>query len=251
MGGFAYYFSSNAIFLIAAILCIPTLIAVAQIRAEDIDYARARNAKRVDHSLDLQRIVDLAKNRNLLIFGLCITLFHSSNASALPLVAQNLGDSGRYMSPLFMAATIVVPQIVVAILAPWIGYWSELWGRKPLLVVGFTVLVARVLLFAFFSAPVPIIAIQILDGITGAVMTVLTAVVLTDITAGTGRFNLAQGTLGTITSAAMAASVGIFGIVAYHAGDVVAFLTMGSIAVAGMALLWLYMPETKPEKYED
>jgi hypothetical protein len=59
----------------AAILCIPTLIAVTRIRSEEIDYARARNAAKRDHSYDLQRIAELAKNRNLLVFAGCMVIF--------------------------------------------------------------------------------------------------------------------------------------------------------------------------------
>lgn len=32
---------------------------------------------------------------------------------------------------------IIVPQLVTAALAPWVGYHSEAHGRKPLLLVGF------------------------------------------------------------------------------------------------------------------
>jgi predicted MFS family arabinose efflux permease len=37
-----------------------------------------------------------------------------------------------------MAGLIVVPQIVVALLSPWMGYYSEKWERKPLLLLGFS-----------------------------------------------------------------------------------------------------------------
>jgi MFS family permease len=44
---------------------------------------------------------------------------------------------------------IVVPQIVVALLSPWVGYHSDKWGRKPLLLLGFGLEIIRALLFAF------------------------------------------------------------------------------------------------------
>jgi MFS family permease len=251
MGGLGYYWSSHAIFLVAAVLCIPTLIALSRIRSDEIDYARARNAGRRDHTIDLQRILDLAKNRKLLVFALTMVLFHFANASLLPLVAQNLGHSGDSMSPLYMAGMIIVPQAIVAVLSPWIGYWSELWGRKPLLLAGFAMLIVRALLFTFINAPLPLIAVQMLDGITGAVMTVLTILVLTDVTTGTGRFNLAQGVLGTMTAVATALSAGAFGFLMHQVGDLAALLAMTSFAAAGMALLWLFLAETKPKKYED
>jgi hypothetical protein len=43
------------------------------------------------------------------------------------------------------------------------------------------------------------IAVQLLDGITGSVVTILTILVIADLTAGTGRFNLAQGVHGALT----------------------------------------------------
>src|SRR5205823_4268585 len=137
----------------AAVLCIPTLIALARIRADEIDYARARNAARRDHTLSIGRATDLAKNRNLLVFAGCMVLFQLANAALLPLVGQNLGHSRQAFSPLIMAGLLIGPQIVVALLAPWIGYWSELWGRKPLLLIGFAVEALRAALFAVIADP--------------------------------------------------------------------------------------------------
>src|SRR5204863_3467140 len=121
----------------AAALCIPALVALFRIRGNEIDYARARNAARRADSLDLQRVTVLARNRSLLIFAAGLVLFHFGNAALLPLVGLNLGHSRLALSSVIMAGLIVVPQIVVALLAPWIGYWSEHWGRKPLLLAGF------------------------------------------------------------------------------------------------------------------
>ncbi|HEX2352689.1 MAG TPA: MFS transporter, partial [Xanthobacteraceae bacterium] len=137
MGALGAYLSNNAIFIAAALLCIPALIALSEIRPNEIDYARARNATKRDHTLDLQRLIDLIKNWRLVIFSGALVLFHLSNASLLPLVSENLAHSKIANSALVMGGLIVVPQLVVAILAPWIGYWSELWGRKPLLLAGF------------------------------------------------------------------------------------------------------------------
>src|SRR5262245_8030272 len=251
MGALGAYLSSNAIFYTAAGLCIPALIALSQIRPDEIDYARARNAAKRDHSLDLQRVTQLSCNRNLLIFAGGLMLFHFSNASLLPLVGQNLGHSRLALSSLFMAGLIIVPQIVVALLAPWVGYWSELWGRKPLLLVGFAVEAARALLFALVADPRLMAIVQLLDGITGAIVTVLTILVITDLTSGTGRFNLAQGAVGTLMGISAAISTSVWGLVAQNFGDAVTFPAMAAVTASGMALLWAFLPETKPAEYED
>jgi len=178
-------------------------------------------------------------------------LFHFSNASLLPLVGENLGHSKLALSSLFMAGLIIVPQVVVAVLAPWIGYWSELWGRKPLLLLGFAVEAVRALLFALVADPILMTVVQMLDGITGAIVTVLTILVITDLTTGTGRFNLAQGAVGTLIGISAALSTSVWGLVAQHFGIGVTFPAMATVTAAGMALLWAFLPETKPAQYDD
>jgi predicted MFS family arabinose efflux permease len=251
MGALGAYLSNNAIFYTAAVLCVPALVALGRIRPDEIDYARARNATKRDHSLDLQRAVHLARNWNLLIFAGGLMLFHFSNASLLPLVGQNLGHSRLALSSLYMAGLIIVPQIVVAVLAPWVGYWSELWGRKPLLLVGFAVEAVRALLFAFVADPLLMAVVQLLDGITGAIVTVLTILVITDLTSGTGRFNLAQGAVGTLMGISAALSTTFWGFVAQDFGSGMTFPAMAAVTGAGMALLWAFLPETKPAEYDD
>jgi MFS family permease len=251
MGAVGTYLSPGAIFIATAILCIPALIALGQIRAGEIDYARARNAAKKDHTVGVQRVVDLARNRNLLLFAGCMVLFHFSNASLLPLISQNLGHSKTESALLLVAGLVIGPQVVVALLAPWIGYWSEFCGRKPLLLVGFATEALRGVLCTFITDPRLLIPIQLLDGVTGAIMTVLTILIITDLTTGTGRFNLAQGAVGTIIGIAAAISTAATGFIVNQLGDVVGFLTMAAAAATAVALAWALLPETKPAEYLD
>ena len=161
MGAVGTYLSNSAIFIAAAILCIPALIALGQIRANEIDYARARNATKRDDIVRVERVLNLAKNKNLLLFASCLVMFHFSNASMLPLIGQNLGQSKTDTGPLFMAGLVIGPQIIVAMLAPWIGYWSELWGRKPLLLIGFGTEALRGVLFTLITDPSLLIMVQL------------------------------------------------------------------------------------------
>jgi MFS family permease len=127
MGLAGQYFAKSAIFLGSAALCIPALIALSRIRADEIDYARARNAGTGKQAKSYHRIFDLGKNRNLYIFAACVFLFQFADASLLPIVGQNLAQSKTEYASLLMAGLIVVPQIVVALLSPWVGYYSEKW----------------------------------------------------------------------------------------------------------------------------
>jgi hypothetical protein len=82
-------------------------------------------------------------------------------------------------------------------------------------------------------------------------VTVLTILVVTDLTTGTGRFNLAQGVLGTMRGIAAAIGTGSVGFLVQQFGDFTGFLLMAIGPVSAAALIWAFLPETKPPKYVD
>jgi hypothetical protein len=251
MGLAGQYFAKSAIFLGSAALCIPALIALSQIRADEIDYARARNAGRGEQAKSYYRIFDLGKNRKLYIFAVCVFLFQFADASLLPVVGQNLAQSKTEYASLLMAGLIVVPQIVVALLSPWVGYYSEKWGRKPLLLLGFGLEIIRTLLFAFSANVSILLTAQLLGGISAAAVTVLTILVITDLTTGTGRFNLVRGSVGTLIAIAASISTTATGLIFQGLGHWEGFLILAAASAIATALLWAAMPETMPAKYLD
>jgi MFS family permease len=248
MGLVGAYYSQNAIFVAAAVLCIPALIALSFIRPDDIDYARARNAAKGKHARH-QRVVDLARNKKLVLFTGALVLFQFADASMLPLVGENLATKTAAQTPLWMAGLIIVPQIVVAMFAPWVGYHSEKKGRRPLLLIGFAIEPVRAALLAFTSNYAFLIVAQLLNGVTGAIIGVLTILVITDLTAGTGRFNLAQGAVGTMTGIAASLSTIATGFFFQGFGKITGFLAIATVAVAATALLAVFLSETKPAEY--
>jgi MFS family permease len=169
----------------------------------------------------------------------------------LPVIGQDLAQNHGGLPSVLMAGLIAVPQIVVALLAPWVGYHSEKFGRKPLLLVGFGLETIRALLFAYFSQYWVLIAAQLLGGVSAAAVTVLMVLVITDLTTGTGRFNLVRGFVGTVTAIAASISTGVTGFVFDRLGNWEGFLILAGVAVLATVLLWSAMPETRPAKYLD
>jgi MFS family permease len=169
-----------------------------------------------------------------------------ANASMLPLAGEALAYSKEALSSLIVSALIMVPQVIVAIMAPWAGRRANTWGRRPLLLVGFAALPIRALVFAWTANPTVLIAAQILDGLSGTMLGVLTALIVADLTMGTGRFNLAQGFVGTTSGSGAALSTTLSGIVAGSLGRAAGFLGIAGIALAAVLLAWLLMPETNP-----
>ena len=72
-----------------------------------------------------------------------------------------------------------------------------------------------------------------------------------DALAATGRFNLAQGAVGTITGIAAAMSTTVMGFIASQSGDAAGFLVMATATGAAIVLAWAFLPETKPAEYLD
>jgi MFS family permease len=249
MGLAGQYFAKSSIFLGAAALCIPAFIALSRIRADEIDYARARNAGKGEQAKSYHRIFDVGKSRNLYIFAACVFFFQFADASLLPVVGQNLAQSGTDQASILMAGLIVVPQIVVALLSPWVGYYSDKWGRKPLLLLGFGLEIIRTLLFAFSANVSVLLTAQFLGGISAAAVTVLTILVITDLTTGTGRFNLVRGAIGTLIAIAASISTTATGFLFEALGNWEGFLILTAASAIATALLWLAMPETRPAKY--
>ena len=251
MGLAGQYLAKSAIFLGSAALCIPALIALFMIRSDEIDYARARNAGSGKQAKSFQRLFDLGKNRTLYIFAGCVFLFQLADASMLPVVGQDLAQGRSESASLLMAGLIVVPQILVALLSPWVGYYSEKWGRKPLLLVGFALETARAALFAFSTDYTVLIVGQLLGGISAAAVTVVTVLVITDLTTGTGRFNLVRGSIGTVIAVAASVSTTATGFIFQTFGHWEGFLSLAAVALIAAAFLWVAMPETRPGKYLD
>jgi len=118
----------------------------------------------------------------------------------------------RWSSPL-TSALIVAPLVIVRVLAPWVGRTANAWGRRLLLLIGLGVVPVRATLLALTMDPALLVVVQMLDGLSGATLGVLTTLVIADLAKGTGRFNLAQGLVGTVSGIDASLSTSMSGIV--------------------------------------
>jgi predicted MFS family arabinose efflux permease len=248
MGLIGYALSYQAIFLLVIGLTLPLFIALARIRAADIHFGRSCGAPHHHTSDRPARAVRLSlwKSPGLLVLGACLFLFQLANASMLPLIGEALIYQGESRSSLIVSALIVLPQIIVALMAPWVGRQANNWGRRPLLLIGLGALPIRALLFALVTDPPFLLGFQLLDGVSGAAIGVMTALVIADLTNGSGRFNLAQGLVGTASGIGASLSTALFGLIAAIFGRTVVFLSIASVALFAVLTLWFLMPETRP-----
>jgi MFS family permease len=248
MGAIGHLFSASAVFFFTAALLVPTWLALRLIAPREIDPERAHGgAPRRQPGSARAEARGLLGRPALLVFGGCVLLFHLANAAMLPLMGSVLTMRSSEWATVLIAACMVGPQLVVAAFSPWVGRQAERWGRRPLLLAGFAALPIRGFLFAVVSDPYLLVAVQLLDGVTAAVFSVLVPLTIADLTRGTGHFNLTQGLVGTVTGVGAAISPILAGYMADTAGGAMAFVGLGAIATLGLATVWLLMPETRPQ----
>ena len=223
----------------AAILCIP---------AAAIDHRRARGLD-VDAaaiSPHAESWHAMLRHRPLLVLAGGLALFHFANAPILLLLGLELERQHPAIVTLYMSIAIIAAQLVSIPVALMVGARADLWGRKPLLLLGFAALPVRLLLYALTDHPAWIVAGQLLDGVSLGTLDALLALMLADIMRGTGRYNAARGIVGTVQGIGGSASNIVAGLLVVGAGYPVAFIALAGIAAAAFLLILLALPETRP-----
>jgi MFS family permease len=249
MGLLGYFVSNRSIFFFVAVCALPTLFALRHIRADEIDYERARGAKEDAGDGKPVGATVLLKERPLLIFLICAVMFHFANAAMLPLLGEMLAKGHGRTSMMFMSACVVTTQLVITLIAAWSGRKAGSWGRKPLLLIAFGVLPIRAVLYTLTSNTVALVAIQILDGVGAGIFGVVSVLVIADLTQGSGRFNVTLGAIGTAVGIGAALSQTIAGTIVHHFSFDAGFLFLAAIAAMAFGILYLFMPETREKSF--
>ena len=179
-------------------------------------------------------VFHLLRQRPLLIFAGGVLLFQLANAAMLPLMAGVVTTRSSQWAPVLIAACIIVPQAIVALTSPSVGRKAQAWGRRPLLLLAFAALAIRGLLFAVVSDPYLLVAVQVFDGITAAVLSVMVPLIVADVAFGSGHFNLAQGIVGTATGIGASLSTVLAGYISDTFGSSTAFTGLAAIAALGL-----------------
>ena len=191
MGACGSYFSDRAVFYLTAALCFPALAALATIRRADL----AADKTAADRGA--------AEARAQAAGGVGISQGPQVSRAfvRLPVPSRQCGDAadrrrhghktrrqrGRGADRCLHRR----PPNRDRALSPWAGRAAEGWGRRPILLLGYSALPIRGALLAGFTDPYLIIVIQLLDGLGAAVFGVLTPLIVSDITRGTGRYTTA------------------------------------------------------------
>ena len=245
-GAVGYAFSQRAVFLMVPVFALLTSAAALAIPADAINHERARDA---GHDGDTNgspagyRV--LFQTRPLMIFALCVALFHFANAPLLPLVGQKLALQFPQEATAMMSFCMVAAQGVMLPIAILVGRNADRWGRRPIFLIAFAVLPIRAALYTLSNNPFWLIGVQLLDGVGAGIYGALTPLLIADVMRGTGRFNLAQGAIATAQGIGASLSALAAGEMVDHFGYAVSFLGLGAAAAAAFLVFFALMPETR------
>jgi MFS family permease len=250
MGACGQYVSERAVFYLTAALTLPALFALLPLRRFAVAGPELRppaGSERAGRGAAFLRVL---ADRRLLIFCACALLFTFANAPMLMLISGTLTVKGNNPS-LLIAACIVLPQIIVALASPTVGRLAETRGRRIVLMIGFGMLPLRGLLFAFTVNPAFLVALQVFDGIAAACFGIMVPLIVSDVAARSGHFNLSLGAVGFGIGIGSTLSTPAAGWLADHFGTRLAFFGLAGIGLAALLLVAFAMPETRPRRDDD
>lgn len=247
-----YVLGREWIFYLVAAIAGASMVSVFFLDEKDIDHDVARAAMPNDTGAGsaASGIQALLAHREILIFAICVTLFHFANAAMLPLAGQLLSQDKATGASLYMSACIIAAQLVMIPVAALAGTQADRWGRKPIFLLAFGVLPIRGCLYTLSDDPFFIVAVQLLDGIGAGIFGVLWVTVVADLTKGTGRYNLTLGAVATAQSIGAALSNVVAGYVVSGWGYNAGFLMLAGIAAGALTIFYWAMPETREPESE-
>jgi MFS family permease len=248
MGACGQYVSERSVFYLTAALTLPALFALLPLRGSAVAGAELRPGPRKAGESRVHQLRVLA-DRRLLMFCVCAMLFTFANAPTLMLVSGTLTAKGSNPS-LLIAACIVLPQIIVALASPAVGRFAERYGRRIVLMVGFSMLPLRCLVFAVTQNPALLVAAQVFDGIAGACFGIMVPLIVSDVAGGSGHFNLALGAVGFGIGIGGTLGTPAAGWMSDHFGMRPAFFVLLGIGALAVVTAWS-MAETRPSKDVD
>jgi len=245
-GGTALLFGPVVVFFLLAVQSFASLASISAIPERAIDHdlarglhdARDRDAEREQPS----GLGVLLTCRPLLVFALCVLLFHLSNAAMLPLVGQKLALQDRNLGTSLMSACIAAAQLVMVPVAMLVGARADRWGHKQFFLAALAILPIRGALYTLSDHAAWLVGVQLLDGIGAGIFGAIYPVIVADLMRNTGRFNVAQGVIITALGIGAALSTALAGLVVVKAGYSAAFLTLGAIAAIGFIVFLLGFP---------
>jgi MFS family permease len=238
-GLLGWQFGLTAVFWVAALFGVLSIISVLMIPGDAIDDDEARGlSKAGDEAGKVGGITVLLECKPLLILAAALACFHLGNGAMLPLyglavVANKHGDPAGFVAITIVVAqsTMILASLIAMRLAEKEGYWL-------VLLVSFVALPIRGVIASHVMNKWGVYPVQILDGVGAGLQSVAVPGLVARILNGTGRVNIGQGAVMTVQGLGASLSPAIGGWIAQAMGYGPMFLILGSFALGSIAL-WI------------
>lgn len=238
-GLLGWLYGLTAVFWLAAVFGVLSIVSVLMIRAGSIDNNAARGLESAaggEHQASGFSILLTCKP--LLILAAALACFHLGNGAMLPLfgLAVVAGKQGDPAS--FVALTIVVAQGVMIFASLFAMHMAQKKGYWFVLLISFLALPVRGFVAAYFINWWGVFPVQMLDGVGAGLQSVAVPGLVARVLDGTGRINVGQGVVMTVQGIGASLSPAIGGWIAQAFGYSAMFAILGSFAVVSVAL-WI------------
>lgn len=243
-GLLGWKFGIPAVFWLAAVFGVLSIVSVLMIPRDAIDDRAARGMKDGDENDGkASGFRVLLECKPLLILAASLALFHLGNGAMLPLYGL-AGVAAKQGNPAsFVATTIVVAQAVMIVVSLIAMRVAEKRGYWLVLLISFLALPVRGVVAAHVISNWGVYPVQMLDGIGAGLQSVAVPGLVARILNGTGRVNVGQGAVMTVQGLGASLSPAIGGWIAQEIGYSAMFLILGSFALGSIAI-WIYFGAT-------
>ncbi len=185
----------------------------------------------------------LPKDAGLWAFVAAMVLFHAANAPGG--VYLGLFLRRDLQAPDRMLAYAFVVSMVAWMLVVWPAGWlADRWGRKPLLIAGWTIMAVRLGLVSVVQSPMMAVANQALDGLGNGLFAVLAAAWVTDRLADPRRAGEAQVIVGSCLVFGSAIGPAAAGFLVGPLGYRGLFALLAGVGALATAIVVFLVPET-------
>lgn len=247
----AFLLGNEWVFYTVMIFSLCSLIALSFIQSKEIHYNIARELtppfEGANQPSEPTSFLGLLKDKRILIYNTSLILYFLANGSQMALLGQKMTNLIPAYSSIFFASSMIIAELTMIVMASLMSWIVNQFGRKTFLMVAFSILPIRALLYTVSINPYWNLSIQILDGMAAGILGVIGIVIISDLAKGTGRFNFLLGVAALSIAIGETTSQLLGGMVAKFFGFNAAFVVLACIGFIGSIYFAALMPETKSE----
>ncbi len=229
-----------AIFILAGLFGILSIISVMLIPAKEINDDAARGLKEHEGKMEAASgFKVLLQCKPLIILAAALAFFHLGNGAMLPLYGMAAATKHQGNAASFVAMTIIIAQVVMILASLVAMRMAEKSGYWLVILISFIALPIRGFIASHMISHAGLYPVQILDGVGAGLQSVAVPGLVARILNGTGRVNIGQGAVMTVQGLGASLSPALGGWIAESIGYPSMFLLLGSFSVLSIGI-WIF-----------